>query len=148
MADTTGAVILAGSSATTVDEWALGPVYEGSTTARSYSKGGKVGSYKVHQSLLDANGNYFERAKPQYKDVDVSSFFHVKDAGATENGSTDNTAAFQAALYSTVAKGLVLFVDAGSYILTSTITIPPGARIVGETWSQLVASGAYFSDAT
>ncbi|KFZ18590.1 hypothetical protein V501_01134 [Pseudogymnoascus sp. VKM F-4519 (FW-2642)] len=61
VADNTGAVILAGSS-TTVDEWALGPVYEGSTTARSYSKGGKVGSYKVHQSLLDSNGHYFERA--------------------------------------------------------------------------------------
>ncbi|KUJ14004.1 pectin lyase-like protein [Mollisia scopiformis] len=147
VADTTGAVILAGSSAT-VDEWALGPVYEGSTTARSYSTGGKIGSYKLHQSLLDANGNYFERAKPQYEDVDVSSFFHVKDAGATGDGSTDDTAAFQAALYSTAAKGLVLIVDAGSYILTSTITIPPGARIVGETWSQLVASGAYFSDAT
>lgn len=147
VADTTGAVILAGSSAT-VDEWALGPVYEGSTTARSYSTGGKIGSYKLHQSLLDANGNYFERAKPQYEDVDVGSFFHVKDAGATGDGSTDDTAAFQAALYSTAAKGLVLFVDAGSYILTSTITIPPGARIVGETWSQLVASGAYFSDAT
>jgi hypothetical protein len=148
VADTSGTVILAGSSATTVDEWALGPVYEGSTTARSYSKGGKIGSYKVHQSLLDVNGNYFERAKPQYEDVDVGSFFHVKDAGAAGDGSTDDTAAFQAALYLTAAKGLVLFVDAGSYILTSTITIPPGARIVGETWSQLVASGVYFEDAT
>lgn len=147
VADTTGAVILAGSSAT-VDEWALGPVYEGSTTARSYSTGGKIGSYKVTQSLLDANGDYFERAKPQYEDVDVGSFFHVKDAGATGDGSTDDTAAFQAALYLTAAKGLILFVNAGSYILTSTITIPPGTRIVGETWSQLVASGAYFSDAT
>ncbi|KAH9209807.1 pectate lyase superfamily protein-domain-containing protein [Leptodontidium sp. 2 PMI_412] len=147
VADNTGAVILAGSS-TTVDEWALGPVYEGSTTARSYSKGGKVGSYKVHQSLLDANGHYFERAKPQYESLSVGSFYSVKDAGAAGDGSTDDTAAFQAALYLTAAKGQVLFVDAGSYILTSTVTIPPGARIVGETWSQLVASGAYFSDAT
>jgi hypothetical protein len=147
VADTSGTVILDGSSGT-VDEWALGPVYEGSTTARSYSEGGKIGSYKVHQSLLDANGSYFERAKPQYENVDVGSFYHVKDAGATGDGSTDDTVAFQAAMYMTAAKGQVLFVDAGSYILTSTITIPPGARIVGETWSQLVASGAYFEDAT
>ena len=43
--------------------------------------------------------------------------------------------------------GKILFVDVGSYILTSTIKIPPGVRIIGETWSQLVASGPYFSDA-
>jgi len=40
-----------------------------------------------------------------------------------------------------------LFVDAGSYILTSTINVPAGSRIVGETWSQLVAHGSYFQDA-
>jgi hypothetical protein len=40
-----------------------------------------------------------------------------------------------------------LFVDAGSYIITSTVTIPGGSKIVGETWSQLVAAGSYFGDA-
>ena len=70
---------------------------------------------------------------------------YVKDFGATGDGSTDDTAAFQSALYASLGK--ILFVDAGSYILTSTVTIPSGAKIVGETWSQLVASGSYFSDA-
>jgi len=38
-------------------------------------------------------------------------------------------------------------VDAGSYILTDTLTIPNGAKIVGEAWSQLVAFGEKFQDA-
>lgn len=143
VADTSGKTILDGSSAL-VSEWALGPVYEGSTSSRSFSEGGKIGNYKRHSTLVDSTGAYFERAKPQYEDQAVGDFFHVKDMGATGDGSTDDTAAFQAALYASLGK--ILFVDAGSYILTSTVTIPSGAKIVGETWSQLVASGSYFED--
>ncbi|KAE9372961.1 glycoside hydrolase family 55 protein [Stipitochalara longipes BDJ] len=145
VADTTGTTLLGASSAL-IDEWAIGPTYEGSTSARTFSKGGKIGSYRRQFSLLDSKGAYFERPKPQYEDQDVSSFVHVKDLGAKGDGSTDDTAAFQSALYSSLGK--ILFVDAGSYILTSTVTIPSGAKIVGETWSQLVASGSYFSDAS
>ncbi len=144
VADTSGKVYLDGSSPL-IGEWVLGPVYEGSTTARSFSNGAKVGDYRRHSALLDSNGAYFERAKPQYEDRGVSDFVHVKDMGVLGDGSTDDTAAFQAALYASLGK--ILFVDAGSYILTSTLTIPPGAKIVGETWSQLVASGSYFEDA-
>lgn len=143
VADTTGATLLASSSV--IDQWAVGPVYEGSSGARSFSKGGKIGSYRRHSTLLDAQGNYFERARPQYEDQDVSAFVHTKDLGCNGDGSTDDTAAFQTALYASLGK--ILFVDAGTYILTSTITIPSGAKIVGETWSQLAASGSYFADA-
>lgn len=143
VADTTGATLLASSSV--IDQWAVGPVYEGSSSARSFSKGGKIGSYRRHSTLLDAQGNYFERARPQYEDQDVSAFVHTKDLGCKGDGSTDDTAALQTALYASLGK--ILFVDAGTYILTSTITIPSGAKIVGETWSQLAASGSYFEDA-
>jgi hypothetical protein len=143
--DTAGKVYLSGSAGT-VDEWVLGPTYEGSTTARAFSEGGKVGDYRRHTALLDSAGAYFERAKPQYEDRTVDDFVHVRDYGATGDGSTDDTAAFQSAIYGSLGK--ILFVDAGSYILTSTIIIPDGAKIVGETWSQLVASGAYFQNAS
>ncbi|KAI1810628.1 pectate lyase superfamily protein-domain-containing protein [Poronia punctata] len=143
VADTAGKTLL--SSSGLIDQWALGPIYEGSTSARSFSQGGKIGSYRRDVSLLDGQGKYFQRAKPQYEDQAVSAFMHTKDLGCAGDGSTDDTAAFQSAIYASLGK--ILFVDAGSYILTSTITIPSGAKIVGETWSQLVASGSYFSDA-
>ena len=143
VADTTGATLLASSPV--IDQWVVGPVYEGSTTARTFSMGGKIGNYRRHSTLLDPQGNYFERPRPQYEDQATSMFVHTKDFGCKGDGSTDDTKAFQAALYASLGK--ILFVDAGSYILTSTVTIPSGAKIVGEAWSQLVASGSYFSDA-
>ncbi|KAK1966745.1 pectin lyase-like protein [Colletotrichum sublineola] len=144
VADTDGRSLLAASSR--VEEWVLGPVYSGSadSSARSFSSGGKIGKYRRDHGLLDANGAYFERPKPQYEDRSVSDFLHVKDFGAVGDGTTDDTAAFQQAVSS--SQGKILFVDAGSYILTGTVTVPAGVKIVGETWSQLVAHGPAFSD--
>ncbi|KAK4102737.1 glycoside hydrolase family 55 protein [Parathielavia hyrcaniae] len=137
--------ILAGGT-TKIDHWALGPVYAGSATARTFSNGAKIGNYRRPATLINDNGAYYERDKPQYENVPLSSFLHVRDFGATGDGATDDTAAFQTAL--NAAQGSkILFVDAGSYILTSTITVPAGSRIVGEAWSQLVAWGPYFQDA-
>ncbi|KAI1371648.1 glycoside hydrolase family 55 protein [Hypoxylon crocopeplum] len=130
--DTDGKTLLDGSTPV-IGQWALGPTYEGSTDARSFTTGERVGNYRRHSTLVDSDGMYFERPKPQYEDRSVGDFVHVKDFGA-------------AALYS--SQGKILFVDAGSYILTSTVTIPQGSKIVGETWSQLVASGSYFEDAS
>lgn len=144
VADTSGATLLAAPASGKVDQWALGPVYQDS--GPSFSKGRKVGVFRREPGLLDSQGAYFERAKPQYEGRAVGDFAHVKDFGARGDGKTDDTAAFQRALYE--SQGRILFVDAGSYILTGTVTIPIGSKIVGETWSQLVASGPFFQDAT
>lgn len=139
VADTSGKTILKASGK--IDHWALGPIY---SPEREFSEGDRIDGFRRDPGLLDKDGNYFERMKPQYEDMAVSDFLHVKDFGAKGNGKTDDTEAFQKALYS--AQGKILFVDAGSYIITKTITVPAGSKIVGETWSQLVASGDYFSN--
>ncbi len=144
VATSTGTTVLAGNAGR-IEHWALGPVYSGAGV-RTFSNGAKVGDYRRAQQLLNTNtGAYFERAKPQYESSTLGEFVHTKDFGAKGDGVTDDTAAFQRALYDSVGK--ILFVDAGSYILTSTINVPAGSRIVGETWSQLVAYGSYFQDA-
>ncbi|KAG6001336.1 hypothetical protein E4U21_004434 [Claviceps maximensis] len=143
VADTTGKTILAPSAL--VDHWALGPTYS-SKGERSFSEGSKIAGFHKHGALLDSKGNYYERAKPQYEDHPVGDFIHVKDFGAKGDGVTDDTVAIQAALYA--SRGQILFIDAGSYIITSTVVVPLGSRIVGETWSQLVAAGKYFEDAS
>lgn len=143
VADTAGAVLLAASGK--IGHWVVGPVYSADGT-RTFSTGQvDTGGFQRQGLLLDSKGAYFERAKPQYEGHSVSDFLHVKDFGARGDGTTDDTVAFQRALYA--SQGKILFVDAGSYILTNTITVPLGSKIVGETWSQLVASGSYFEDA-
>ncbi|GAB0145580.1 hypothetical protein EsHS_00006007 [Epichloe bromicola] len=144
VADTAGAVLLA--PAAKVKHWAVGPVYSASGK-REFSHGrADQGSFYRQSTLLDSKGSYFERPKPQYEGAGVGELLHVKDFGARGDGTTDDTAAFQGALYA--SQGKILFVDAGSYILTRTLIVPAGSRIVGETWSQLVASGSYFGDAS
>ncbi|KAK3897082.1 exo-beta-D-glucanase [Staphylotrichum tortipilum] len=144
VADTSGTTHLSGAGQSRVDQWVMGPVYAGSATARSFSTGGKVWRYRRDGELVDSSGNYFERPKPQYEDRAVGDFVHIKDFGAVGDGVTDDTAAVQTALYS--SQGKILFVDAGSYILTGTVVVPAGIKMVGETWSQFVAFGPAFSD--
>ncbi|KAG5639950.1 hypothetical protein DXG03_002249, partial [Asterophora parasitica] len=40
----------------------------------------------------------------------------------------------------------IIFFDAGTYIVSSTLTIPAGTQIVGEAWSVIAGSGAAFQD--
>lgn len=61
---------------------------------------------------------------------------------------TDDTAIFQSVINAFAIPNYMIFIDAGSYILTDTIIIPPCATIVGECWAQVVASGPKFQDQT
>ncbi|KAK4031703.1 putative LysM domain-containing protein [Parachaetomium inaequale] len=91
---------------------------------------------------------YFERKRNQYTDKSAADFVHLKDEGAKGDGSTDDTAAVQNAFNKYGDGSKIIFVDAGTYILKGTVTIPKDAKIVGETWSQFAANGAKFSDAS
>ncbi|KAK0746794.1 pectate lyase superfamily protein-domain-containing protein [Schizothecium vesticola] len=145
VADTSGKTLLDGGSKR-VESWATGPIY---SPTRQFSSGSDSPKYKREISLLDTKGGvegapYFERPKPQYEGNSASDFVHLKDLGAKGDGVTDDTSAVQAALNTNVGK--LLFIDAGVYILTNTVTVPKGSRIVGELWSQFAARGPYFSD--
>lgn len=62
------------------------------------------------------------------------------------DGSSDDTAAIQKVIDTFGHAGGVLYFDAGSYVITDTLRIPPGSKIVGELWAQLVARGPKFED--
>ena len=68
------------------------------------------------------------------------------------DGTTDDTANIQAILLSATLnldKDKILFYfPHGIYILTDTLYIPPGTRMVGEALTQLSASGEKFMDAS
>ncbi|KAJ5211430.1 exo-1-3-beta-D-glucanase [Penicillium cinerascens] len=91
--------------------------------------------------------NYFYKSRPQYQTLSVDDIVSVTDHGATGDGSTDDTAAIVAALALATTDNLIYF-PPGSYLITETIVIPPNARITGQVWSQLVASGDHFADMT
>lgn len=68
----------------------------------------------------------------------------VRTLGARGDGHQDDTAALQLAIDSAGCR--IVFLPAGTYLLSRTLFVPAGARLVGEAWSQLMAYGPFFSD--
>ncbi|OAA43363.1 glucan 1,3-beta-glucosidase [Beauveria brongniartii RCEF 3172] len=62
------------------------------------------------------------------------------------DGKTDDTACFQRILDNAGSSSIV-YVDAGTYTISDTITVPKDVRVVGEVWSQIAAFGRNFGDA-
>lgn len=145
--DTEGTSYLGTSS--DIDTFVLGRIYVDQNKLEALSV-----AYRTKRDPLLVGDNpwglpkspYHERAKPQYEKHSASQFRHVRDS-CKGDGKTDDTQCIQNILNDSAGKNIVFF-DAGSYIITDTITVPPGSVIVGENWSQLVAYGSKFGDAT
>lgn len=138
-----GAVYLPGGTMT-VAAWGQGHSYtpKGPATFR-----GPITPFPRPGSLL-VGGKFYERSKPQYETTPLSQFLSVRDAGAKGDGVTDDTAALNRVIAKAAQSGQIVFFDAGTYKVTSTITITAGSRIVGESYPVIMGSGAYFSDMT
>jgi glucan 1,3-beta-glucosidase len=97
-------------------------------------------------TLRDSTG-WLARSKPQYESLAIGSLLDVKHSGAKGDGMSDDTAAINAALASAAGKTVVYFPH-GSYIVTDTINVPPGTKMVGEAWCEIMGMGNKFADIT
>lgn len=100
-------------------------------------------------SLLDKNGRFVERYKPQYEGEPVNAFVHVMDHGAVGDGVTDDSDAIQAILDAATPQQIIYF-DHGAYVVSRTINVKPNVRMTGECWPMIMALGSSpsFSDMT
>ncbi|KAF7984997.1 hypothetical protein HWV62_9976 [Athelia sp. TMB] len=139
------AAVLAGSSSTmTIASWGQGNVYTGTGGTGKFTQGTTANPSKA-ASLLDSAGRIFGRARPQYEAYAVDQIVSVKTEGATGDGKTDDTAALQA-VFDKYAGCKIIFFDAGTYIVTSTLKIPAGTQMTGEVWAVIMGSGSAFAD--
>ncbi|OZJ02108.1 hypothetical protein BZG36_05282 [Bifiguratus adelaidae] len=142
-----GMTILAGTTgSTTIASWGQGTLYTNSSDVGTLHQGYLPYAPTKPSVLLGSNG-FFERPRPQYEHYPVSAFYSVKTAGAKGDGVTDDTAAIQAAL-NNYAGCKIIYFPAGDYVVTSTVVVPAGSRLVGEVWSTILASGTTWSDAS
>ncbi|KAI0200912.1 pectate lyase superfamily protein-domain-containing protein [Astrocystis sublimbata] len=125
----------------TIAGWGQGHQY-GTGDERVFS--GDVTPNKRPDSLLGENG-FYSRSKPQYEDLSASDFVSARASGAKGDGTTDDTAALQKAIDG-ATNGKVLFLDYGLYKVTGTLKIPAGAKIIGEGYPVIMASGDFFGD--
>ncbi|KAK8037907.1 glucan 1-3-beta-glucosidase [Apiospora phragmitis] len=137
-----GTVLSGSSSSTTITGWSEGHRY---TPNGPTNQIGAITPNNRPSALLDGN-KYYARSKPQYESLPASSFVSVRSTGAKGDAAADDTASIQNAIDSATSAGKVVFIDYGLYRLTSPITIPPGAKIVGEGYPVLMAAGGYWSN--
>ena len=118
----------------------------------TYSSTGRTSTQGIIQpfprpnTLLGGDGHYYTRSKPQYENLPAAQFASVRESGAKGDGKTDDTAALQSIINSATQAGKVVFFDTGVYKVTNTLQIPAGAKIVGESYPVIMASGAYFQN--
>jgi glucan 1,3-beta-glucosidase len=94
--------------------------------------------------LLDSTGAIYSQSKPQYETYEASSFINVKSKGVANDGTGDQSGAINNILAS--AGDSIVFFPAGIYQVMGTVFVPVGSRIVGEGWSQIMATGSYWQD--
>ncbi|KAL3496443.1 pectate lyase superfamily protein-domain-containing protein [Aspergillus germanicus] len=146
--DADGNVLLAGGTAQ-IDFWTLGRVYNANNPDGTYTNGMNISPIRPLTSSLrgEHNGGYFARSKPQYETYTSNQVVNVKTyAGAKGDGVSDDTAIIQSTLDDYQGQDVIIWFPAGAYIVTDTIVIPEGTKIVGEVWSQIMAFGDNFGD--
>ncbi|CAM1501452.1 Fc.00g034360.m01.CDS01 [Cosmosporella sp. VM-42] len=139
-----GSTTLAGTTgSTTIAGWGQGHKYTPNSGPTNIQG---VFSPNQRPSSLLSSGKYYTRSKPQYGNLAVSSFSSVRSAGAKGDGVTDDTTALQNVINSAASAGKVVFFDSGTYKITKTLTIPPGSKLVGETYPIIMSSGSFFNN--
>ena len=89
--------------------------------------------------------NVFQRAKPQYENVPVSSFVSVKSKGAKGDGVSDDTAALQQ-IFDSATPDQIVYFDHGAYVISDTVRVPKNIKITGEIWPLIMVQGSAFQD--
>ncbi|KAJ8609294.1 hypothetical protein MRB53_039169 [Persea americana] len=136
---------LAGSTGSfVVPAWAQGHGYFPSSTNFTQLSG--YITPNLRSPALTSDGKYYTRSKPQYGDWPISEILTARSMGAVGDGNTDDTVALQSAIDAAAAQKKVLFIDGGDYIITSTIYVPAGSKIVGEVFPVLLATGPFWAD--
>ncbi|KAL2060446.1 hypothetical protein VTL71DRAFT_9477 [Oculimacula yallundae] len=138
--------LLAGGT-TTIESWTQGKVYDAANPSGIYQKGGPLSTLhpKTAELMGGPLGGYFERSKPQYENMTPNDFLSAKLI-AKGDGFADDTLALNLLTSVAAGTGRPLYMPAGSYVVRDTVFFPPGLKIVGECWSQIVAQGAKFSE--
>ena len=128
-----------------IDSWGQGQFYMDNSGKGTFKQENLTPKPSKPSALLNPTGEFFERTRPQYENYAVTDFVSVKSQGAKGDGKSDDTATIQATLNQYAGCKIVYF-PAGVYLLSSTVLVPAGSRIVGEVWSVISATGANFAN--
>ncbi|KAL2004769.1 hypothetical protein VTN00DRAFT_3297 [Thermoascus crustaceus] len=145
-------VLLAGGNEVLVDNWGFGRV-TGESGTGEFVNAAAIPVMNRTASLLSPDlayvkPNFFNRRRPKYADIGASQIINVKTAGARGDGTTDDTTALNTIFSAAANMSAIVYVAFGIYLVTDTVKIPVGSRIIGQAWSQIMGKGPKFQDQT
>ncbi|KAK2759213.1 hypothetical protein CKAH01_16720 [Colletotrichum kahawae] len=147
---TSGRVLLPGSGGeASVAAWGVGKRYDAADAGEAGGVWQDGEAYArvptITESLLKSPGHN----RPQYATRRAVDFLNVKKFpfNAAGDGTRDDTFALNLALVFATASGMIVWIPAGVYRVTDTVHIPRGAKVVGQSWSQIMGTGEKFQDA-
>lgn len=129
-----------------IGSWAMGRRYTSTNGVGVYSSGYLSPSPVKPPGLLTSAGKIFEQSKPLYTQYASTDFVIATAHGVSNNGKNDQHTAINTLLANNVGKPI--YFPAGVYLVENTINVPVNSIIVGEAFSQIMASGSYFQDAS
>lgn len=138
-------VVLTGSVWQT---WVHGNLYYPGDPTKYHAKG-RTGSTIRTAALLSGSTNYFTMKPPTYEHYTAEQVVNIKSvegAPVYGDGLTDDTDNINNILTMYVGCKLIYF-PAGTYIVTDTIIIPDGTRIIGDAFGSAISgAGSKFKD--
>ena len=137
---------VSGVSTFSINELSSGFGAGRSYTPNGHTINGPLENLSRPASLLQSDGRFYERSKPQYSTEPLDTFYSVRTGGARGDGVSDDTNALQHIITLAASLHKIVFVDFGVYRVTRTIYVPPGSRIVGESYPVILSSGRFFAN--
>ncbi|EKJ74240.1 hypothetical protein FPSE_05537 [Fusarium pseudograminearum CS3096] len=141
-------VLLRGGKGTVnVDTWGFGRVTSANGTS-AFHNGATLDSPVRNSSLVTGGRKqFFTRRRPKYDNLGFSQILDAKAYGAKGDGLTDDTAVLNHLFSAAANMSAIVYVPFGVYIITDTLDIPVGSRVIGQAWPQIMATGSKFADA-
>ncbi|KAL2145165.1 hypothetical protein VTI28DRAFT_7801 [Corynascus sepedonium] len=140
--------------------WIRGNIYHANSTSPHPSPSGSLIPVSRPTALINSTTYFYHTLPPPtYATTPLSSVINVKSVPGypvAGDGVQDDVASLQAIILNSAAAATaaganktdtLLYFPHGIYLLSDTLHIPPGTRLIGEAWTQLSATGAKFADA-
>ncbi|KAG8427490.1 hypothetical protein J3459_006668 [Metarhizium acridum] len=139
--------LLPGGSDEVVESWGFGKMVQGDAGLSEFQNGNNIPAANRTAGLtVSPFGNIFSRSAPTYQDVPGSNFINIKAMGAKGDRKSDDTAIINQILEYAANTSSVVFFPYGEYLVSDTVNIPVGSRIVGQVWPQIIGAGKAFQD--
>lgn len=142
-------ILLAGGDEVLKDSWGFGMINDASGVS-SFADGTDIPIIQRPSQLLGDQSyvktNFFTRRRPQYETLAASDIVNVKSFGAKGDGQTDDTAILNYVFAYAANLSSVVYIPHGVYKIHDTLHIPVGSRVIGQAWSQIMATGNNFAD--